>query len=493
MAKEYKVFEGTKAEYVEAANKWMTDNNHPVATRFYEKFGVLPGWKIKQSSRKGEPKKWIARTEKSINKSSKTRKENTKGTNPAIERQIERIELADKLSKQVKSGKLTKADFKKQLNDLFLKHRAEWRASGSGGDDPLDKVLKDDYLNLDPTKPNWWPPGKSKKGFLRWQGSVYSEAQREANAWAWKHGYKTHAGHGRAAKKGGPNARTNLAPEAAAGNLSKQETGIERANWELDEAGISRSKTHAFQEYLMEGTSPKVRNVNDYSALVRRILVHNTDIPIDQAMSIAENELIQRGPQVRSETKVSQKNIKSLPETTHLLKDAVNSKVGKLLGNVTSKTRTADLAAQAITGVATGNVVQAGVAGGTLAATQVLQSPQVQKRVARQIADLVAKRGAKTAAKFIPGLDIVISGKESWDYLRQGKLDQAGIAALSGAIGWVPVIGDGASAALDLTNTGLDIARLDFNQQGDVNKKKIDTDIPEVPNRQALKTISKVF
>ena len=177
----------------------------------------------------------------------------------------------------------------------------------------------------------------------------------------------------------------------------------------------------------------------------------------------------------------------------HLLKDTVKNKISKTLGNITSKTRTADLVAQTVTGVATGNPLQAGVAGGTLAATQVLQSPQVQKRVARQIADLVAKRGAKTAAKFMPGLDIVISGKESWDYLRQGRLDQAGIAALSGAIGWVPVIGDGASAALDLTNTGIDIARLDFNQQGDAKKKKIDTDIPEVPNRQALKTISRVF
>lgn len=130
------------------------------------------------------------------------------------------------------------------------------------------------------------------------------------------------------------------------------------------------------------------------------------------------------------------------------------------------------------------------MAGGTLATTQVLQNPQVQKRIAKQIADLVAKRGAKTAAKFMPGVDIVLSGKESWDYLRQGRLDQAGIAALSGAIGWVPVIGDGASAALDLTNTGIDISRLDFNQQADTKKKKLDTDIP---NNKSLKILSKVF
>ena len=90
----------------------------------------------------------------------------------------------------------------------------------------------------------------------------------------------------------------------------------------------------------------------------------------------------------------------------------------------------------------------------------------------------------------MPGVDIVLSGKESWDYLRQGRLDQAGIAALSRAIGWVPVIGDGASAALDLTNTGIDISRLDFNQQADTKKKKLDTDIP---NNKSLKILSKVF
>ena len=60
-------------------------------------------------------------------------------------------------------------------------------------------------------------------------------------------------------------------------------------------------------------------------------------------------------------------------------------------------------------GIATGNPIQAGVAGGTLATTQALQNPQVQKRIAKQIADLVAKRGAKAAAKFMPGVDVLLS------------------------------------------------------------------------------------
>ena len=85
----------------------------------------------------------------------------------------------------------------------------------------------------------------------------------------------------------------------------------------------------------------------------------------------------------------------------------------------------------------------------------------------------MAERGAKSAAKLIPGLDVALSGKESWDYLRQGKLDQAGIAALSGAIGWLPLVGDGISAALDLSNTGIDIARLQAPNRK--NRKRLKT------------------
>ena len=70
----------------------------------------------------------------------------------------------------------------------------------------------------------------------------------------------------------------------------------------------------------------------------------------------------------------------------------------------------------------------------------------------------------------IPGLDILLSSKESWDYLKRGRWDQAGISALSGAIGWIPIIGDGISASLDLSNTGLDIARL--QAPTGANKKK---------------------
>ena len=134
------------------------------------------------------------------------------------------------------------------------------------------------------------------------------------------------------------------------------------------------------------------------------------------------------------------------------------------------KLRDADQIANIGLNVSTGNYVGAGIGVATYGTSKALQNKQVQARVAKQITKLVAERGAKSAAKLIPGLDILLSGKESWDYLKRGRWDQAGVAALSGAIGWIPIIGDGASAALDLSNTGLDIARL--QAPTGANKKK---------------------
>ena len=114
-------------------------------------------------------------------------------------------------------------------------------------------------------------------------------------------------------------------------------------------------------------------------------------------------------------------------------------------------------------GIGTGNYLQAaGGAGGLL-----LQDEKVQTKIAKQF----AKRASKSALKFIPGVDIALSGMEAWGYLTEGKWDQAGIAAASGAVGWVPIIGDAAAATLDLTNTGLDVARMDFNSKGDYDVK----------------------
>ena len=105
------------------------------------------------------------------------------------------------------------------------------------------------------------------------------------------------------------------------------------------------------------------------------------------------------------------------------------------------------------------------------------QSAAVQKRFASLAGELIAKRGSKSALKFIPGVDVALSGAESWGYITEGKWDQAGIAALSGLIGWVPGLGDFGAALLDATNTGLDIARLD------PKSKVVDIDQPKTKTK----------
>jgi len=147
-------------------------------------------------------------------------------------------------------------------------------------------------------------------------------------------------------------------------------------------------------------------------------------------------------------------------DTNQFLKGMKNVKNYSGITKAAKIGRGADQLANIGVSLSTGNYVGAGIGAATYGTSQALQNPKVQARVSQQIMELVAKRGRKSAMKLIPGLDILLSGKETWDYLKLGRWDQAGVAALSGAIGWIPVIGDGASAALDLSNTGLDIARL---------------------------------
>lgn len=128
----------------------------------------------------------------------------------------------------------------------------------------------------------------------------------------------------------------------------------------------------------------------------------------------------------------------------------------------------ADQAAQIGVNLATGNVAGAAVGGGIMAATEAAKSKVGQKA----IAEILAKRAGKSAAKFVPGVDVAISAAEVADYASKGRFDQAGIAALSGLVGWVPGIGDAAAAGLDAVNTGLDIARLDTPGKPDVEAQR---------------------
>ena len=161
------------------------------------------------------------------------------------------------------------------------------------------------------------------------------------------------------------------------------------------------------------------------------------------------------------------------------------TEVGGRLGGIgnklkVDKTRKLDAALNIGSNLATGNIAGAGIQAGTLATTEALKTKAAQKALAKQIAKITAKRAGKSALKLIPGLDIGISAKEAFDYAKQGKWDQAGISTLSGAVGWIPGIGDAASAGLDLTNTGLDISRLHINSQ---NKTKNKNNV-EAPKRR---------
>ena len=131
------------------------------------------------------------------------------------------------------------------------------------------------------------------------------------------------------------------------------------------------------------------------------------------------------------------------------------------LGTVSGAFSKTDAAVNLGVGLATGNYLQAAGGGAGL----VMQSNAAQK----QIAKAIAKRASKSTLKLIPGVDIALSGAEAYGYLTEGKFDQAVIAGLSGAVGWIPVVGDAAAATLDMTNTGIDISRMDFNRKGDVD------------------------
>tara|TARA_R100000781_G_C4074060_1_gene125454 strand:- start:72 stop:1541 length:1470 start_codon:yes stop_codon:yes gene_type:complete len=87
------------------------------------------------------------------------------------------------------------------------------------------------------------------------------------------------------------------------------------------------------------------------------------------------------------------------------------------------------------------------VIGGSLGL--VMQTPAFQKAITKTL--------AKSGAKIAPGVGIGLSSLEAAGYSAQGRWTQAGIAALSGVVGEIPLAGDLVSAGLDLTNTTIDV------------------------------------
>jgi hypothetical protein len=129
---------------------------------------------------------------------------------------------------------------------------------------------------------------------------------------------------------------------------------------------------------------------------------------------------------------------------------------------------------------ASGNFIGAGVTGTIAAGSLTLQNNAlVQKRIAK----LIAERAGKSATKLNPLFDPFVSAIEAGGYFSEGKYDQAAIAAVSGALGWIPVAGDLIAGGLDALNTGIDISRMDFSRGEDIkNDIKLD---PETKPKQS--------
>ena len=139
--------------------------------------------------------------------------------------------------------------------------------------------------------------------------------------------------------------------------------------------------------------------------------------------------------------------------------------IGEGLGKQTGRLSKAQAMAELGLNVSAGNIPGAVISGSALSAHVAAQNPTVQKKFAELIIKIVQDKGAKKAGKLIPGVDVGISAMEAWGYITQGRMDQAGIAALSGAIGWVPVLGDFGAALLDAGNLAIDYSRGDFSKK----------------------------
>ena len=229
-------------------------------------------------------------------------------------------------------------------------------------------------------------------------------------------------------------------------------------------------------------------NVEDQGRL-GNIFIDAED-PVDQIAAIHRKDRNYVSPKTHFEREVlgSPGGLKSRTFYSKLKNDLNNFRLNKLAPAIksTSKIRRADIVAQLGTNVASGNIIGASVNATFLSAQLIGANPRTQRIVAdlavriasmskpqrkaiqRQLLKAVGKRGVRTSAKLIPGLDIYLSGQEAWGYANQGKWDQATIATLSGAVGWFPVVGDFASALLDASNTVIDVTRMNFGEDYEV-------------------------
>lgn len=230
---------------------------------------------------------------------------------------------------------------------------------------------------------------------------------------------------------------------------------------------------------------------------------HHPDTETIKRPTIAEGENLK--------ARTFKSKLKNNPKDFKLTK----LKIGEGLTKNVGKLRQSEVLTRLGADVSTGNVPGAFINASVLSAHLAGQNPTVQKNASkvfmeiakksepakknlrRQIIKLLGKRAAKSTAKLAPGADVAISAAEVRQYLAEGKMDQAAIASLSGAIGWVPGAGDLASALLDFTNTAIDITRMDFSgkPETDINtsKQKGPEIVSHTKNRSQLKSLSKAL
>ncbi len=293
----------------------------------------------------------------------------------------------------------------------------------------------------------------SLDGFNEWLANSYKSAQVRAKFWGNRRGIDYDAGHGLAAEDWGPDSPSNLAPQPGLQpdlgmTKNRPHKGTQKSVRDLQEAGVNiiagpndwKSRYNlsaAFNEYLMKDSPNIHKMIGAYPEYYHMQALHGQGVN-PGAMEVEGNRA---------------------------LANLAGESRWRAVNKVSSKVGLVDTAAQLGMGVATGNPLQAGVAGTSLAVQLGMQSPAAQQRFAKVVTGMLAQRAEKSALKLIPGVDIALSGAEAWGYLMEGKLNQAAIASLSGAIGWMGPPGDLAAALLDGANTAIDIQNLDFNQQ----------------------------
>lgn len=119
------------------------------------------------------------------------------------------------------------------------------------------------------------------------------------------------------------------------------------------------------------------------------------------------------------------------------------------------------------------------------------QAWDVTKAVGKEVAPTLGagaavQAGAKMLGKHIPGVNLAFAGKDAYDRAKSGDWTGAGISALSGAAGLIPVIGTAASLGLDAANIARDYKHGEFDALLGKNQQ------PATPATQATKPAATV-